>query len=205
MEEKNHIPTRYQSLYNAHNRLFLRTKCTAHVSLIFLDSADTTDEINEVVPETYILTGGGGDSALERTERNNFVTSATTSFAQFPHFFHVIILTIPMHFEDPGMWITKMSHADRAIGIRVFSNNSTLTEDVLRHVDNHSQKTTFVVQRYLEPLLIDGYKFDIRQHILVRKQVKIQIPVSSVSMYLMIITKSPPPGDKSKPSCAIHQ
>ena len=83
---------------------------------------------------------------------------------------------------DPGMWVTKKTDHDRGDDICVFANNSTVVADVLNQVDYVSKDCnsrsnsniprkpgrTFVAQRYIvNPLLIEGYKFDIRQFIMV--------------------------------------
>ena len=74
-------------------------------------------------------------------------------------------------------YVDYESHTFRWFGWQpVFPNNSNITADVLRHVDNregglgHSTgtDTSYVVQRYImNPLLINGYNWVMRKFVLV--------------------------------------
>ena len=82
--------------------------------------------------------------------------------------------------DDKFLWILKATGFNRGNGIHVFKNIEQLELILNKYYDQYQNKnmglktSSFVIQKYIEqPLLIDGFKFDIRIFVLLDQNMNV--------------------------------
>lgn len=136
--------------------------------LIWWDGFISTDEYANFLPYQTINKIPGMDILCYK---NNFFQSLQKMKHIYPSFYNFFATTYQLPYQmsefllennrlsGKATWIYKPRAGCSGIGIRLIQNGLDLTRET----------GTAVIQRYISPYLVDGYKFDFRLYILISK------------------------------------
>lgn len=137
-------------------------------SLIWWDGYISTDEYTNFLPYQIINKIPGIDIICYK---NNFFQSLQKMKNIYPSFYNFFATTFQLphqtsefllennRLSGKATWIYKPRSGCSGIGIRLIQNGLDLARE----------SGSAVIQRYISPYLIDGYKFDFRLYILISK------------------------------------